>query len=147
MAQSAASETERRGGPHRRRGSTSLRVIVADDDHDTVDSLSMALRDAGYTVHGVYSGTDVLPIARMIRPDAIILDISVPGMSGYAVAQEIRHSFTDARRPLLIAITGVWKEVSDRHVAQQVGFDHHLLKPCDPERVLQLLEQLKRPDS
>ena len=56
----------------------------------------MALRDAGYTVHGVYSGTDVLPIARMIRPDAIILDISVPGMSGYAVAQEIRHSFTDA---------------------------------------------------
>ena len=130
---------------NRRLGSDSPRVIIADDDRDTVDTLSAILSDAGYTVHGVYTGKDVLPIARVIRPDAIILDIAVPGMSGYAVAQEIRHSFTEARRPLMIAITGVWNEASDRNIAHQVGFDHHFAKPCDPETIVRLLEPLKRP--
>lgn len=130
---------------NRRLGSESPRVIVADDDRDTVDTLSAILSDAGFTVHGVYTGKEVLPIARVVRPDAIILDISVPGMSGYAVAHEIRHSFTEARRPLMIAITGIWNEASDRNIAHQVGFDHHLAKPCDPGRILELLEPLKRP--
>jgi CheY-like chemotaxis protein len=130
---------------NRRLGSDSPRIIIADDDRDTVDTLSAILSHAGYTVHGVYSGKEVLPIARVIRPDAIILDISVPGMSGYAVAHEIRHSFTEARRPLMIAITGIWNEASDRNIAHQVGFDHHFAKPCDPERILRLLEPLKRP--
>ena len=131
---------------HRRRGAGALRIIVADDDADTVETLSTILRDAGHDVYGVGNGKDVLPTARFVRPDAIILDISVEGMSGYAVAQVIRESFTEARRPLLIAISGRWKEASERRVAQQVGFDHHLLKPCDPQDVLALLEALKRPD-
>ncbi len=131
---------------NRRLGSDSPRIIIVDDDRDTVDTLSAILSDAGYTVHGVYTGKDVLPTARMVRPDAIILDISVPGMSGYAVAHEIRHSFTEARRPLLIAISGMWNEASDRNIAHQVGFDHHFAKPCDPARILGLLEPLKRPE-
>jgi CheY-like chemotaxis protein len=131
---------------HRRRGEGPLRVIVADDDADTVATLSAILQDAGYLVHAVSNGKDVLPAARFVRPDALILDISVPGMSGYAVAEVIRNSFTEARRPLLIAISGWWKEPSDRRVAQHVGFDHHLLKPCDPQDVLALLEPLRRPD-
>jgi DNA-binding response OmpR family regulator len=106
----------------RRRIDRPLRIIVADDDHDTVDMLAIVLRHEGHVVHVVYTGTDVLPAVRMFRPDAIILDIAVPGMSGYAVAQAIRHSFTDVRRPLLIAISGWWKEQADRMVAQQVGF-------------------------
>jgi DNA-binding response OmpR family regulator len=94
----------------------------------------------------VYGGKEVLPAARFVRPDAIIMDISMPGMSGYAAAQEIRYSFTEARRPLLIAITGRWKEPPDELVARQVGFDHYMTKPCDPEQLLALLEALKRPD-
>jgi CheY-like chemotaxis protein len=94
-------------------------------------------------VHAVYSGKEVLPTARLVRPDAIILDISVPGMSGYAVAQEMRHTFTEARRPLMIAISGVWKEHADRQIAEQVGFDHYLVKPCDPAAVLAILETLR----
>lgn len=131
---------------HRRRGEGALRIIVADDDADTVATLSAILRDAGHTVYGLANGKDVLPTARFVRPDAIILDISVPGMSGYAVAQVIRDSFTEARRPLLIAVSGKWKESSDRRVAQQVGFDHHLLKPCDPQDLLSLFQALQRPD-
>lgn len=142
MVQNASVQTV----TQRRLGSDSPRVIIADDDRDTVDTLGAILSSAGYTVHGVYTGKDVLPTARLVRPDAIILDISVPGMSGYAVAHEIRHSFVEARRPLMIAITGMWNEASDRNIAQQVGFDHHFAKPCDPERILRLLEALKRPD-
>jgi len=119
-----------------------LRVIVVDDDRDTVDMLALILADAGHVVHRAYSGKEVLPAARVFRPDAIILDISVPGISGYAVAQEIRHSFVETRRPLMIAITGKWMETPDRLIAQQVGFDHHLLKPCDPAKVLDLLRPL-----
>jgi len=121
-----------------------LRIIVVDDDRDIVDTLSSVLRDAGHDVHAVYSGKDVLPIARIVRPDAIILDISVPGMSGYAVAQEMRHTFTEARRPLMIAISGIWKEHADRQIAEQVGFDHYFVKPCDPAAVLAVLDSLSQ---
>jgi DNA-binding response OmpR family regulator len=119
-----------------------LRIVVADDDRDTVDMLSIILRDEGHVVHGVYSGRDVLPAVRTMNPDAVILDVVVPGLSGYAVAQEIRYSFTQSRCPLLIAISGMWKDRPDRRVAQQVGFDAHLPKPCDPDELLALLRPL-----
>jgi len=126
----------------RRSASASLRVIVADDDRDTVDTLALLLGDAGHRVHKIYTGKDVLPAARVFRPDVIILDIVVPGISGYAVSQEIRHSFLDARRPLMIAMSGKWSEAPDRLIAGQVGFDHYLLKPCEPARLFELLKPL-----
>lgn len=128
-----------RRAAQRRRPSQALRIIVADDDRDTLDTLAEILRNAGHTVHPINTGREVLPAVRIVRPDVIVLDIAVPGMSGYAVAQEIRHSFIDVRRPMMIAISGMWKGAADRHVAQQVGFDHYLTKPCDPEELLRLL--------
>jgi CheY-like chemotaxis protein len=120
-----------------------LRILVADDDRDCVDMLSFILRDEGHVVHGVYSGKDVLPAVRVFRPEVILVDISIPGMSGYAVAQAVRNSFVELRRPLMIALSGVWKERPDQMVAQQVGFDHHLGKPYDPKEVLRLLAPLQ----
>ena len=120
-----------------------LKIIVADDDRDTADMLAMLLRQEGHDVHPVYRGKDVLPTARFVRPDAIIMDIVVPGMSGYAVAQELRHAFTEAKRPMMIGISGMWKEPADRRVAGQVGFDHYLLKPCEPEELFALLAPLR----
>ena len=149
-SQSSMDHTEPHAGAdplHRRRGERVLRIIVADDDADTVETLSAILRQAGHVVHGVSNGKDVLPTARFVRPDAVVIDLSMPGMSGYAIAQVLGHSFVEARRPLLIAISGQWKEPSERLVAQQVGFDHHLLKPCDPQEILSLLEALQRPDA
>ena len=123
----------------RRRDTRALRILVADDDRDTLETLSAILRDEGHIVQGVYTGTDVLPAVPVFRPDAVIVDIAIPGMSGYAVAQAIRYSFTDIRRPLMIAISGFWKEGTDKMVAQQVGFDHYLVKPCDPAEVVRLV--------
>ena len=123
----------------RRNATPPLRVVVADDERDTVDTLAALLRDAGHTVYPVYTGKQVLPTVRVVRPDAIIIDIAICGMSGYAVAQEIRHSFLDVRRPLLIGISGLWTESPDKLVARQVGFDHYLDKPCDPNEILSLL--------
>jgi len=130
--------------PERRDLQRALRVLVADDDRDTIEALAALLQAEGHVVHSVYNGKDVLPAARFFRPDAIVLDVAMPEMSGYAVAQAIRHSFTDLRRPLLIAISGVWKQVADRQVGQQVGFDHYLEKPADPALLLAILQSLRR---
>jgi DNA-binding response OmpR family regulator len=131
------------GMAERRISTAPPRILVADDDRDTVDMLAMILRDEGYVVHPVYAGKDVLVTARVVRPDAVVMDIALPGLSGYAIANALRHSFTDLRRPLLIAISGVWQETPDRMLAQQVGFDHHLAKPCDPAELLRLLAPLR----
>ena len=121
-----------------------LRILVVDDDADTVNTLAFILRGEGYVVHSAYTGSDALPATRQFRPDVIIHDISVPGMSGYAVAQAIRYSFTDVRRPYMIAISGVWKEFPDRKVAEQTGFDAYLTKPCDTAALLRLVEEFSR---
>jgi DNA-binding response OmpR family regulator len=136
---------QRQSGEERRDINRALRVLVADDDADTVQTLAALLELEGHAVRAVHTGDDVLPAIPIFRPDAIILDISIPGLSGYAVAQAVRHSFTDMRRPLMIAISGMWKQAGDRLVAQQVGFDHYLVKPCDPREVVQLLHKLGRP--
>jgi DNA-binding response OmpR family regulator len=136
---------QRHSGEERRDTNRALRVLVADDDADTVQTLAALLELEGHAVRAVHSGGDVLPAIPIFRPDAIILDISIPGLSGYAVAQAVRHSFTDMRRPLMIAISGMWKQAGDRLVARQVGFDHYLVKPCDPREVVQLLHKLGRP--
>ena len=143
MATSTADVGDTPRGPDRRAGGQPLRILVADDERDTVNTLAALLEDAGHTVYCVYTGIQVLPTVRFTRPDAVIIDIAIPGMSGYAVAQEIRYSFTDLRRPLLIGISGFWNNSADKSVAQQVGFDHYLVKPCQPDEVLKLLEQLQ----
>ena len=126
----------------RRQTNRALRILVADDERDTVQTLTTLLELEGHVVRGVPSGPEVLATIPIFRPDAIILDVSIAGLSGYAVAQAVRHSFTDLRRPLMIAVSGVWKQAGDRMVAQQVGFDHYLVKPCDPAKVIELLGTL-----
>ena len=128
----------------RRKPDQPLRVLIADDDRDTVTTLAAVVENEGHIVHGAYSGTDALAAVRVFLPDVIVLDIAVPGISGYAVAQAIRHSFLEIRRPLLIAISGQWTESPDRLIAQQVGFDHYLVKPCDPQRLMALLARRRR---
>jgi CheY-like chemotaxis protein len=75
----------------------------------------------------------------------VILDIQMPGISGFAAARELRQIYTLDRQPLLIAITGKWTKTSDRLLAALVGFDHYFLKPCDPQQVLKLLAPLRTP--
>jgi CheY-like chemotaxis protein len=124
-----------------------LRILVADDDRDTVMTLATLLRCEGYEVRSVFNGTEAAKAARLARFDAVILDISMPELSGYAIAQEVRkhHYGTRTRAPLLIAISGKWKKPSEKLLAQAVGFDHHLEKPCDPQVLIGLLKALAAP--
>src|SRR5437868_6245731 len=109
----------------------SLRVLIADDDRDTATTLAAFLRDDGHQVQTVLRGDEALEMCRLFRPDVVICDISMPGESGYAVARELRERH-GLLAPLLIAMSGKWTKASDRHVGKAVGFDHYLLKPCDP---------------
>jgi CheY-like chemotaxis protein len=115
-----------------------LRILVADDERDMVATLSAILQDEGHEVREVYLGSEVLRLAQAFDPDVALIDIGMPGMSGYDVARELREAFGKAR-PLLIAVTG-WKMSSDRILAKLAGFDHHLAKPFDPQALLRLLE-------
>jgi CheY-like chemotaxis protein len=122
-----------------------LRVVVADDDRDTVLTLMMLLREEGHTVQGVSTGDAVMPLVRKMQPDAVILDIGMPGQSGFAVAQDIHKNFRGARKPLLIAITGQYTRPADQMLSKMVGFNHHLLKPYSTEALLDLLRPLSLP--
>jgi two-component system OmpR family response regulator len=119
-----------------------LRVLIADDDRDTATMLAMVLRDEGDEVHTSLRGDEVLEACRLLRPDVVVADINMPGMSGYAIARELRERH-GALAPLLIAISGVWTRSSDRLVGTAVGFDHYLLKPCEPKEVLRLMQPLR----
>jgi len=120
-----------------------LRVLVADDDRDTANVLAAILRDEGHDVHIALRGDEVNEIDRLIRPDALVLDINMPGMSGYAVAREIRQR-RGLLAPLLIAISGAWKESAEQRLAQEMGFDHYLRKPCEPAELVALLDAFRR---
>ena len=118
-----------------------LNIVVADDERDTVLTLTAVLRDEGHHVRGVYRGDDVLRAVEAERPDAVILDIEMPGKSGFAIAQELHHTYGDDT-PLLIAISGKWTGQTDELLGRIVGFKHYCIKPCEPQKLLELLEPL-----
>ena len=121
-----------------------LRIIVADDDRDTVLTLMMVLRELGHEVRGMHNAQDAVRAIQDFEADAVLLDIAMPGMSGYEAARKINERYGE-RKPLLIAISGVYKQGSDRVLSKIVGFDHHLVKPCEWSDVLRLLEPLRNP--
>jgi CheY-like chemotaxis protein len=116
------------------------RVLVADDDQDTVLSLTTLLRDEGYEVRGVHRGAEVLQAVFNFAPDVVLLDIGMPQMSGYDVARTLRERYGSAR-PALIAVTGRAGE-TDRQQARAAGFEHHVAKPYEPRELLRLIGQL-----
>jgi CheY-like chemotaxis protein len=120
-----------------------LRILIADDDQDTVQTLAAILEDEGHKVSPVYKALEVVPAVQSFQPEAVILDIAMPKMNGYAIAKEIRLRFTD--RPLLIAISGLLTKERDALFSKaRGGFDHHLPKPCNPDELLYLLAPVMR---
>ena len=119
----------------------SFRVLVADDDRDTVITLTMLLRDEGYEVQGVNTGRNVIGAILDFSPDAVILDINLPDLSGWEVARRIRER--RGPQPLLIGISGEYKKGADKVLAHISGFDHYLVKPCDPQMIFAALDELR----
>jgi two-component system, chemotaxis family, CheB/CheR fusion protein len=123
--------------PSSPRGKTRIRVLVVEDNHDSAESLRMLLVTQGYEVTIAYSGTEGVELAQRARPDVVVCDIGLPGMDGYAVAKAIRRDPATAGTRL-IAVTGYGQD-DDEARAMESGFDTHLVKPADPERLLSLL--------
>jgi two-component system, chemotaxis family, CheB/CheR fusion protein len=123
--QVAPSETKPEAKPRR--------ILVADDNVDSAESMSMLLKLSGHEVHLAHTGADALKIASQMRPDVGIFDIGMPDLTGYEVAERIRHEAW-GKKIKLIAVTG-WGQESDKRRAQAAGFDHHLTKPVDPEKL------------
>src|SRR5438552_784350 len=117
-----------------------LRVVVADDERDTVATLTALLREEGYEVRQAFDGRDALAAIREFDPDVAILDIGMPGMTGWDVARAVRKN--NGHRPLLIAVSGQYTKGADKALGQITGFKHHLTKPCDPKVLLALLTPL-----
>jgi CheY-like chemotaxis protein len=90
----------------------------------------MILKLSGYDVHCVHDGPSALDAAHAYRPDVVVLDIGLPGMSGYEVAQRLREQPEFKRTPL-VAVTGYGQD-EDRRLSKEAGIDHHLTKPVDP---------------
>ena len=126
------------------RGPKALRVLIADDDQDSVLMLMMLIRAEGHAVRGVYAGRKVMEAVVAFDPDVVLLDIQMPDLSGWEVARTLRQA-RGQTRPLLIGISGEYKMGSDRILSQILGFDHYLVKPYEFSEVLRLLAPLTLP--
>jgi DNA-binding response OmpR family regulator len=131
------------GAPEPPKPRRALRILIADDDRDTVMTLMVVLRHEGHEVKGVYNGKQALEAIRQFEPDAVLLDIAMPELSGWEVVRQVKERL--ARRPLMIGISGEYKQSVDRILSEVIGFDHYLTKPYQASDVLRLLEPLRLP--
>jgi len=113
------------------------RILLADDNQDSAESLAMLLRMEGHDVVVVHDGREALAVVPEFNPEFVLLDIGMPGLNGYEVAKSIREA-APASRIKLIAVTG-WGQHSDKARARAAGFDHHFTKPVEPDRLSELL--------
>jgi CheY-like chemotaxis protein len=117
------------------------RILVADDNRDAADSLQRILALYGHEVRVAYDGESALNVGSEFRPRVAILDIAMPGTDGYDVARALRrHQGGDVT---LVALTG-WGQDADRRRASDAGFDHHLIKPVDPQTLNALLASVSQ---
>jgi signal transduction histidine kinase len=114
-----------------------LRILVVDDNQDSACSMTLLLELQGHEVKVAHAGQAALKIADEFVPDVILLDIGMPGMNGYEVARALRAQdrFADT---LLVAVTG-YGRASDVKQTESAGFDHHLVKPIDYDKLQALL--------
>ena len=113
------------------------RILIADDNRDSATTLCLLLKLSGHEVYVAHSGAAALETAQQARPEVAIVDIGMPDLSGYEVAERLRHeAWGQAIR--LIALTG-WGQDADRRRALAAGFDHHVTKPVDPRQLEALI--------
>ena len=120
----------------------SLRILLADDDQDTLTTLEAILKEEGHDVRMLEDGGSVRELVRGFDPDVCILDIEMPGKDGFILARELRDVRVE-ERPMLVAISGVWIRPSDRFLAIMVGFDHFFQKPADPASLIEVLNEFR----
>ena len=117
------------------------RVLLVDDNRDSVESLALLLALSGYETETASDGFEAVQVATAWRPDVVLLDIGLPGMSGYEVCRAIRAQSWGREIPV-IAVTG-WGHDNARRLTSDAGFTAHLLKPVDFLRLTTMLAEVR----
>jgi two-component system, sensor histidine kinase len=120
----------------------SWRVLIVDDNVDGAYLMAAMMQMYGHQTRIAYTGQSALDTMVEFQPDFVMLDISLPDIDGYEIARRIRQN-TQFKDVKLIAATGYGLE-SDRQKSKEAGFDHHLLKPMEPDKLPHILEKLAR---
>jgi PAS domain S-box-containing protein len=115
------------------------RVLIADDNVDAAQSLAILLQTLGQDVHLAHDGLEAVERAAWLRPDVILMDIGMPGLTGYDAARRIR-SEPWGQKPLIVALTG-WGQEEDRRRSKDAGFDQHMVKPVTMDAICRVLVQ------
>ena len=139
-ARDDAAQTAATDGPRR----TCARVLLVEDNPDTAEGMRMLLDLLGHRVRAVQDGPSALEAARAMLPDVMLVDIGLPGMDGYELARRVRQD-PALRHVILVALTGYGRE-EDRLRALRAGFNHHLVKPVNPDALQGLVAQLSPPE-
>ena len=113
------------------------RILVADDNHDAAEALSLQLQLAGHHVRTAHDGIEALAVAKTFDPDIVLLDLGMPKMDGYEAARQLRLG-PGGHRVRLIALTG-WGQQQDRDRTADAGFDAHLVKPVAEAQLFRAL--------
>jgi CheY-like chemotaxis protein len=120
--------------------SSDLRILVVDDNRDAAESLAMLLTAMGNNVQTAHDGEEAVAAAGKFRPDVVLCDIGLPKLNGYEACREMKAWAWDEKM-ILIAVTG-WGQEDDRRKSAAAGFDHHMVKPVDPQALMKLLAGL-----
>ncbi len=119
---------------------TIRRFLVVDDNRDSAESLAIWLKINGNETHTAFDGLEAVETAAAVRPDVILLDIGLPKLNGYEAARRIRQQ-SWGKTVVLVALTG-WGQEEDRRRSSEAGFDGHLVKPVDFDRLMTVLANL-----
>jgi CheY-like chemotaxis protein len=115
------------------------RVLVIEDNRDARETFRMMLELAGHEVLEAEEGQQGLELLRAVRPDIAVIDVGLPGLDGYEVARRFRAE-PASDSVVLVALTG-YGTPEARERSQQAGFDHHLIKPVNPELLRELMNR------
>jgi two-component system CheB/CheR fusion protein len=130
-------------GASRQAAAGGRRVLVVEDNLDAADGLKYALSLCGHKTEVAYDGPSALSLSRQFHPDIVICDIGLPGMDGYAVARAFR-SEKELQDVYLVALSG-YAQPDDRRRATTAGFDQHLAKPTDLEKLEVMINEAPLP--
>jgi CheY-like chemotaxis protein len=119
-----------------------LRVLIADDYPDAAESLAMLFAGSGHETRVAQDGEEALKLVEQWRPDVCVLDLDMPKVDGCETARRIREQQWDAH-PLLIAFSG-WTGAEHKHGALRAGFDHYVMKPVEPPKLMRIIRSFQR---
>ena len=119
---------------------TQRRVLIVDDNRDSADSLAMLMQITNNEAYLAHDGEEAVAAVEKYRPEVVLLDIGLPKIDGHEVCRRVRKE-PWGKDIVIIALTG-WGQEDDRRKSQEAGFDGHLVKPVDYEKLLELLASL-----